>query len=150
MKIGFASDHRGYQLKKYLIEELEKNYEIEDYGTYSEESVDYPDYAFILGKNVVNKNVDFGVAICGSGIGISIACNKVKGIFCAKVSNKEEAYYTRNDNNSNIVAFSEKTNKEEALEIVKTFVETPFSNEERHLRRINKITKYEEVEKCQK
>ena len=143
MKIGFASDHRGYQLKKYLIEELEKNYEIEDYGTYSEESVDYPDYAFILGKNVVNKNVDFGVAICGSGIGISIACNKVKGIFCAKVSNKEEAYYTRNDNNSNIVAFSEKTNKEEALEIVKTFIETPFSNEERHLRRINKIKEYE-------
>ena len=143
MKIGFASDHRGYQLKKYLIEELEKNYEIEDYGTYSEESVDYPDYAFILGKNVVNKNVDFGVAICGSGIGISIACNKVKGIFCAKVSNKEEAYYTRNDNNSNIVAFSEKTNTEEALEIVKTFIETPFSNEERHLRRINKIKEYE-------
>lgn len=143
MKIGFASDHRGYQLKKYLIEELEKNYEIEDYGTYSEESVDYPDYAFILGENVVNKNVDFGVAICGSGIGISIACNKVKGIFCAKVSNKGEAYYTRNDNNSNIVAFSEKTNKEEALEIVKTFVETPFSNEERHLRRINKIKEYE-------
>lgn len=143
MKIGFASDHRGYQLKKYLIEELEKKYEIEDYGTYSEESVDYPDYAFILGENVVNKNVDFGVAICGSGIGISIACNKVKGIFCAKVSNKEEAYYTRNDNNSNIVAFSEKTNKEEALEIVKTFIETPFSNEERHLRRINKIKEYE-------
>ena len=143
MKIGFASDHRGYQLKKYLIEELEKKYEIEDDGTYSEESVDYPDYAFILGENVVNKNVDFGVAICGSGIGISIACNKVKGIFCAKVSNKEEAYYTRNDNNSNIVAFSEKTNKEEALEIVKTFVETPFSNEERHLRRINKIKEYE-------
>lgn len=143
MKIGFASDHRGYQLKKYLIEELEKNYEIEDYGTYSEESVDYPDYAFILGEKVVNKNVDFGVAICGSGIGISIACNKVKGIFCAKVSNKEEAYYTRNDNNSNIVAFSEKTNKEEALEIVKTFIETPFSNEERHLRRINKIKEYE-------
>ena len=143
MKIGFASDHRGYQLKKYLIEELEKNYEIEDYGTYSEESVDYPDYAFILGEKVVNKNVDFGVAICGSGIGISIACNKVKGIFCAKVSNKEEAYYTRNDNNSNIVAFSEKTNKEEALEIVKTFIETPLSNEERHLRRINKIKEYE-------
>ena len=126
-----------------IIEVLEKNYEIVDYGTYSEESVDYPDYAFILGENVVNKNVDFGVAICGSGIGISIACNKVKGIFCAKVSNKEEAYYTRNDNNSNIVAFSEKTNKEEALEIVKTFVETPFSNEERHLRRINKIKEYE-------
>ena len=77
MKIGFASDHRGYALKEKLISELKKeNYEIIDYGTYSEESTDYPDYAFLLGKNVVEKNVDFGVAICGSGIVISIACIK--------------------------------------------------------------------------
>ena len=144
MKIGIATDHHGVELKQILTDFLkDKGYNVIDYGTNSLEMVDYPDYAFILGENVVNKNVDFGVAICGSGIGISIACNKVKGIFCAKVSNKEEAYYTRNDNNSNIVAFSEKTNKEEALEIVKTFVETPFSNEERHLRRINKIKEYE-------
>ena len=85
-----------------------------------------------------------GIAICGSGIGISIACNKVKNIRCAKVSNKEEAYYTRNDNDANVVAFSAKTEKETAFEIVRTFMSTPFSNEERHQRRIDKIKAYEE------
>ena len=145
MKIGFASDHRGYQLKKYLIEELEKNYEIEDYGTYSEESVDYPDYAFILGENVVNKNVDFGVAICGSGIGISIACNKVKGIRCAKVNTIKDSIVTRNDNDSNIIAFSANTSIKKAIRMVEEFVNTPFSNEKRHLKRIEKIKEYESL-----
>lgn len=146
MKIGFASDHRGYKLKKELINELKKeNYEIIDYGTDSEESTDYPDYAFKLGENVVNKNVDFGVAICGSGIGISIACNKVKGIRCAKVSNKEEAEVTRIDNDSNIVAFGEKTSFAEALAIVKAFINTESSDLEKHKRRINKIKEYEET-----
>jgi ribose 5-phosphate isomerase B len=106
--------------------------------------VDYPDYAFELSTNVVEKNVDFGVAICGSGIGISIACNKVKGIRCAKVSNRDEARYTREDNDANIIAFGEKIDKEEALECVKIFIKTPFSNLEKHVRRINKIKKYEE------
>lgn len=146
MKIGFASDHRGYKLKKELIDELKKeNYEIIDYGTDSEESTDYPDYAFKLGENVVNKNVNFGVAICGSGIGISIACNKVKGIRCAKVSTKEEAEVTRIDNDSNIVAFGEKTSFDEALAIVKTFINTESSDLEKHKRRINKIKEYEET-----
>jgi len=144
MKIGFASDHRGLKLKEELIDYFKNSYEIIDYGTNSEESTDYPDYAFKLGESVVNNEVDFGVAICGSGIGISIACNKVKGIRCAKVSNSEEAKYTRNDNDSNIVAFGEKTTIEEAIEIVKTFINTPFSNLEKHSRRINKITMYEE------
>ena len=146
MKIGFASDHRGYKLKKELINELKKeNYEIIDYGTDSEESTDYPDYAFKLGENVAKKNVDFGVAICGSGIGISIACNKVKGIRCAKVSNKEEAEVTRIDNDSNIVAFGEKTSFDEAVGIVKTFINTESSDLEKHKRRINKIKEYEET-----
>lgn len=145
MKIGLASDHRGYKLKEYLKEKLPTlNYEVVDFGTNSEVSTDYPDYAFALGEAVVNKNVDFGVAICGSGIGISIACNKVKGIRCAKVSNKEEAQVTRIDNNSNIVAFSEKVEPLEALEIVKTFVTTEASSEEKHQRRVNKIIAYEE------
>lgn len=145
MKIGIASDHRGYELKEYLKKELSKdNYEVVDYGTFSTESVDYPDYAFELSTNVVEKKVDFGVAICGSGIGISIACNKVKGIRCAKVSNREEAKYTREDNDANIIAFGEKIEKEEALESVKTFINTPFTNLEKHIRRINKIKKYEE------
>ena len=146
MKIGFASDHRGYKLKKELINELKKeNYEIIDYGTDSEESTDYPDYAFKLGENVAKKNVDFGVAVCGSGIGISIACNKVKGIRCAKVSNKEEAEVTRIDNDSNIVAFGEKTSFDEAVAIVKTFINTESSDLEKHKRRINKIKEYEET-----
>ena len=144
MKIGIANDHRGYKLKKFLKNKLEeKGYKVIDYGTDNEESVDYPDYAFILGEKVVKKEVDYGVAICGSGIGISIACNKVKGVRCAKVSNKEEAQVTRIDNDSNIVSFGEKTSKQDALDIVETFITTPFSNLEKHQRRIDKILKYE-------
>ena len=145
MKIAVACDHGGLQLKNALIKNMEgQGYEVVDFGTDSEVSTDYPDYAFALGEAVVNKNVDFGVAICGSGIGISIACNKVKGIRCAKVSNKEEAAVTRIDNNSNIVAFSEKLSEQEALEVVKTFITTESSIEEKHIRRVNKIIAYEE------
>jgi len=145
MKIGIANDHRGYKLKNYLKENLENlGYTVVDYGTNSTDSVDYPDFAFKLGEEVVSKKVNFGVAICGSGIGISIACNKVFGVRCAKVSNKEEAKYTREDNDANIIALGEATSDEEALEIVKTFIETPFSNLEKHVRRIDKIMKYEE------
>ena len=144
MKIGIASDHRGYNLKEEIIKNLENKYEFKNLGTFSTDSVDYPDYAFKLCKEVVNKNVDFGIAICGSGIGISIACNKVKGIFCAKVSNKDEAKYTRLDNDSNVVAFSSDISLENAIDIVTTFVETKFSNEQRHINRINKIKDYED------
>ena len=144
MKIGIASDHRGYKLKEFLKENL--NYEIIDYGTDSEESVDYPDFAYKLSKAVVNHEVDFGVAICGSGIGISIACNKVKGIRCAKVNNVEEVKYTRNDNDANIMAISEKTDCNEAIEMINTFVTTPASVEEKHIRRIKKIAEIENDE----
>lgn len=147
MKIGIASDHRGYELKEYLKSNL-TNYEIVDYGTNSTDSVDYPDYGIKLSENVKNKEVQFGIAICGSGIGISIACNKVKGIRCAKVSNVKEAEYTRNDNDANVIALSSEIDKDIALEIVKKFIETPFSNDERHMRRIEKITKYEEEHEC--
>ena len=144
MKIGIASDHRGYNLKEEIIKNLENKYEFKNLGTFSTDSVDYPDYAFKLGKEVVNKNVDFGIAICGSGIGISIACNKVKGIFCATGSKRDEAKYTRLDNDSNIVAFSSDISLENAIDIVTTFVETSFSNEQRHINRINKIKDYED------
>jgi len=145
MKIGFASDHRGYKLKQELIEHLKEEYDVVDFGTDSEESTDYPDYAFLLGENVSNKKVDFGVAICGSGIGISIACNKVLGIRCAKVSTADEAEITRVDNDSNIVAFSEKTTFLDALNIVKTFISTEHLPVKKHDRRINKIKEYEET-----
>ena len=136
-------------IENYLVYHTNKiknvsNYEIIDYGTNSTESCDYPDYAYKLSQGVLNNEVDFGIAICGSGIGISIACNKVKGIRCAKVSTPEEAMYTRNDNDSNIVAFSEQTDLQTALQIIDKFINTPFSNEEKHLRRINKIKEIEE------
>ena len=145
MKIGFASDHRGYKLKQELIEHLKEEYDVVDFGTDSEESTDYPEYAILLGENVSNKKVDFGVAICGSGIGISIACNKVLGIRCAKVSTADEAEITRVDNDSNIVAFSEKTTFLDALNIVKTFISTEHLPVKKHDRRINKIKEYEET-----
>ena len=141
MKVGIVSDHRGYELKKELVKEL-TNYELIDYGTYSTESVDYPDYAFLLGDKVVKKEVDYGIAICGSGIGISIACNKVNGRRCAKVNTVLDAKMTRLDNDANGIALSAKTNKNDAIELINTFLETSFSNEERHINRINKIKNY--------
>ena len=86
IKIGFASDHRGYLLKKELIDYFKKQEDIIDIidcGTDGTDSVDYPDYAYILGSEIQNNNIDFGIAICGSGIGISIALNKMKGVYCA-------------------------------------------------------------------
>ncbi len=143
MKIGFASDHRGYKLKNELMDYFKAKYEIIDVGTYTTESCDYPDYAKALGDKILNKEVDFGVAICGSGIGISIACNKIKGIYCAKVSNAKEAEYTRNDNNTNVIAFGETMDLEEAKKAVETFINTPYSNLEKHNRRINKVKELE-------
>lgn len=143
MRIGIASDHRGYKLKEQLKHMLD--YEFIDYGTYSEESCDYPDFAFKLGEAVRDNKVDFGVAMCGSGIGISIACNKVKGIRCAKVDNEEDAIYTREDNDANIVAFTSEKTLEEAELIVNNFINTNFSNLEKHQRRIDKIKDYEDL-----
>lgn len=148
MKIGIASDHRGYNLKEQIIEKLIEEYEIIDCGTNSPESTDYPDYAFKLGNLVADKDVDFGIAICGSGIGISIACNKVKGIRCAKVDSIEEAIATRNDNDSNIIAFGEKMSLEKALDLINTFITTEASKEEKHVRRRNKIKEYEDSHQC--
>ena len=146
MKLCIGSDHRGYELKIWLISQLRKKYDITDLGTDSASSTDYPLYGFKIGEEVSKGTYDFGIAICGSGIGISIACNKVKGIRCAKVNNKEEAYYTRNDNDANVVAIKGNMPFEEALEIIETFINTPFSKDERHQRRIDLITAYENGE----
>lgn len=137
--LGFASDHRGFNLKKELIAYFSNKYEIIDCGTNSTESCDYPDFAYKLGQKINNNEVTYGIGICGSGIGISIALNKIKGIYCAKVNNSEEALYTRNDNNTNCVAISEKTSLEEAIKIIETFINTEYSNLEKHNRRIKKV-----------
>ena len=140
MKLGFASDHRGYNLKSALIDYFKtKGYKIIDCGTNSIESCDYPDYAYKLGELINKHSVDLGVAICGSGIGISIALNKIQGVYCAKVNNSEEAKFTRLDNNTNCVAFGEKTLLSDAIDIVNTFINTEFSNLEKHNRRIQKV-----------
>ena len=145
MRIGVASDHRGYTLKERIKEELLKeNYEVVDYGTNSQESTDYPDYAFKLGEAVRDKKVEYGVAICGSGIGISIACNKVKGVRCAKVDSIEDVMATRKDNDANIIAFGERTPQDEAILWVNMFLSTSTSMEEKHVQRRNKIREYEE------
>lgn len=146
IKLGFASDHRGYELKEELIKYFKKQDDILsiiDCGTNSNVSCDYPDYAYLLGKEIQNKDVDFGIAICGSGIGISITLNKMKGVYCAKVSNALEASFTRVDNDTNVVAFGSQTSLKEAIMIVDTFIHTDFSNEERHQKRIDKMKKIE-------
>ena len=148
MKLGITSDHRGYNLKEKLIKKLNQDYEVIDYGCKNTESVDYPDYAFKLGKALTNKEIDFGIAICGSGIGISIACNKVKGIRAARVTNIEDVIETRTDNDANIICLNEKMNEIDAYNLIISFITTPFSNIDRHIRRINKIKEYEVKNEC--
>lgn len=144
MKIGIANDHRGYELKNKIVPYLKKHgYSVEDFGTFSTDSVDYPDFAFQLGTAIVEKKVDYGIAICGSGIGISIACNKVKGIRCAKVDNPKDAKLCKIDNDANIIALNGSLWKGKALKIIKAFLETYHEPSERHDRRIKKITDYE-------
>ena len=142
MKIGIISDHRGYDLKKKILKI--KGITFIDYGTNSKETVDYPDYAFKLGKAINKKEVDLGIAICGSGIGMSIALNKVKGIRCARVSYIKDVIVTRQDNDANVIAFSSEINFDRVKRMIEEFVNTPFSKEQRHIKRINKIKEYEQ------
>lgn len=144
MKVAIANDHRGTVLKEQLVSYLKKSYQIINYGTDTLDSVDYPDYAFQVGEAVRDNKVTYGIVICGSGIGISIACNKVNGVRCAKVNTVEEANYARLDNDANVIALAATINVEEAKKIVDTFLKTSFSKEMRHQRRIDKIGEYEQ------
>ena len=144
MKIGIANDHRGYKLKNELMKYLKSiGYDVVNYGSDSEDPVDYPVYAFKLGEAIRDKKIDRGILICRTGIGMSIACNKVKGVRCAKVDSAEEAALTRLDNDSNVIAISYVRNMTEIKEIVKTFLEMKFSEEERHRRRVEMINNYD-------
>jgi len=141
MKLAIANDHRGVELKKYIINHL-KGVEIIDLGSDSKDYSDYPKYGFKLGEYVV-KNKCLGVAICGSGIGISIACNKVKGVRCAKVDFIKEAIITRRDNDANIIAISGDINPDKSIRIIEEFIKGEFKQEERYIKRINQINEYE-------
>lgn len=140
MNIGITNDHRGLQTKQFLTEYLTSlGYNVIDYGADSEEPADFPDYAKKLGLGIIANEVSLGIAICGTGIGMSIALNKMKGIYCAKVSTQSEAALCKSHNNANTIAISEEMDKELMKEVIKTFVETPFSNIDRYKIRNNKI-----------
>ena len=141
MKIAVASDHGGFQLKEHIKKYLEsRNIEVLDMGTHSEESVDYPEFGRACGEAVAKGEADKGIVCCGTGIGISIAANKVKGIRCALCTDVHMAEMTKKHNNANILAMGGRVvGPGLALKIVDTFLDTPFSDEERHKRRIYKI-----------
>lgn len=139
--IGIGCDHGGFNLKQEVIKYLEQNnIQFKDYGCFSNESVDYPIYAKQVANDVANKTLEKGILICGTGIGISIAANKIKGVRAALCHDTFSAKATREHNDANILTMGERViGVGLALDIVKTFLETPFSNDERHIRRINMI-----------
>lgn len=144
--IAIGSDHAGYELKEELKKYLkEKGLETKDLGTNGLSSVDYPDFGRKVGEAVVNEHMDFGIVVCGTGIGISIAANKVKGIRAALVYDEETASLAKMHNNANVIALGgRKTSVEDAKKIVDSYLSASF--EERHQKRLDKIKKYEEGE----
>ena len=144
MKVAIASDHGGYRLKQEIMLLLEQlNVEFKDFGSYDDCSVDYPDYAFKVAEAVVAKDYDRGILICGTGIGFSIAANKVKGIRCALAHDVFSAKATREHNDSNILALGARViGVGLAGEIVKTWLEAEFLGTY-HVKRIEKISQYE-------
>ena len=138
MKIAIATDHNGVNEKKELINRL-KEYDFVDLSTDNNPTDDYPDFAKRVAEYVVNNTDSLGVLMCGTGIGMSIAANKVKGIRAAHCSNQEQAHLAKEHNNANIIALSYKQNIDELENMIKEFINTPFSNEERHARRVQKI-----------
>ena len=138
--IALGCDHGGYELKLEIIKYLEKNnLEYKDFGCHGE-SCDYPIYARKVGQTILDGECEKGILICGTGVGISIAANKMKGIRCALCSDCFTAEATRLHNDSQIVAFGGRViGPELAVKIVDTFLNTPFSGDERHMRRIGLI-----------
>lgn len=139
--IGIGSDHGGFHLKEEIKKYLtENNIVFKDYGTHSTDSVDYPTYARNVAKDVARGVLDKGILICGTGIGVSITANKVSGVRAALCHDVFSAKATREHNDANILAMGERViGVGLALEIVKAFLEEPFSNDERHIRRISMI-----------
>lgn len=139
--LALGCDHGGYPLMQEVIKYLEENHiEYKNFGTYSDASVDYPVYGKAVANAVAGGECEKGILICGTGIGISITANKVKGIRCALCGDVFSAKATREHNDANILAMGARvTGVGLALEIVKAFLETPFSNDERHIRRIKQI-----------
>lgn len=149
MEVALACDHGAFEhkeaLKKYLTD---KGYTVKDFGPFKEESVDYPDTVYPACEYVSQHPESLGIVMCGTGIGASIVANKVKGIRCALVYDVEVAKTTREHNNSNVLASGGRlVSVEKMIEIADMWLSTPFSEDARHQRRIDKITKVEGEQK---
>ena len=145
MKIAIGNDHGGYELKSAIVEHLQaKGVEVVDIGTDRATLGDYPDYAKQVSQKVVEKEVDYGILICGTGIGMSIAANKVEGIRAALVGDVFSAKATKEHNNTNVLCLGQRVLGEGlALMIVDTWISTEYSTEERHERRLQKLVTIE-------
>ena len=146
MKIAIGCDHGALDLKNALLAHLEKKgYETKDFGTYTADSCDYPEYAAAAAKAVASGECDRGIVLCTTGIGVSITANKVKGIRCALLSDVMSARMTREHNDTNVMAIGAGVvGQMLALEIVDTWLGTEFSQQERHQRRIDKVMALED------
>ncbi|MFI3329184.1 MAG: ribose 5-phosphate isomerase B [bacterium] len=147
MKISIASDHGGLDLKNEIIQYFNQNgIEYINFGTDTYDSCDYPDFAYKAALAVKNKECDYGIVVCTTGIGVSIVANKVSTIRCALVTNIMQASLTKEHNNSNMLALGAKlTNKEESLNIIQTWLNSKFEGG-RHQNRVSKITEIEDLE----
>lgn len=147
MKIALGADHAGFDLKEQIKRHLvAAGVDVDDRGTASTASVDYPDYAQAVGDEVANHKADLGILVCGSGIGMAIAANKVPGIRAANVVSAEAAKLSREHNNANVLALGARlTEPQAALEIIDAWLATPFAGG-RHERRVEKIAQIEVVE----
>ena len=140
MRVGIATDHNGVDQKGNIIFFLgEQNIEVLDFSKDNTPTDDYPDFALRVANAIKNNEIDLGILMCGTGIGMSIAANKVKGIRAAKVTTNDEARLAREHNNANIICLSYKEYPDKLNELIEIFINTPFSTDERHIRRVNKI-----------
>ncbi len=146
MVFGIASDHRGYKLKEKVKKYLQKKHiEFIDYGTNSQDSVDYNDYALKVCNAIRDGEVTNGILICGTGIGMSIMANKVNGIMCAKVDSAMESRLAKEHNNANVISFSADLLLFEAKDIIDSYIKSEFLNTEKYIRRIEKIKDIENI-----
>ena len=141
MKITLGCDHGGLELKNEIKAHLEaRGFECRDFGTYTKDSCDYPDYARPAAEAVASGECERGILVCTTGIGVSITANKVNGVRCALLHDKMSARLTREHNDTNMMALGAGVvGPMLALEIVDTWLDTPFSGVERHQRRIDKV-----------
>lgn len=140
MNIYIASDHRGKELKDLIIKAMPN---LIDLSKINDMEDDYPDFAFKLCEEVI-KNNGLGILICGTGIGISIAANKVKGIRCARIVNEQEASIVKNENGTNVISFGSNNTINDSLKMINAFIDSKEENISRFVRRVNKIINYED------